>query len=405
MPRFQMVNGILVDTQKTTPSTGIQMVAVVSTPAQAAEDGIPIAVAVGVAVERYADNAGPTKAAMHCESVDMDACLERLTNIFARFEVPIGMLTKLMQLSEYAINIVIDDSGSMSSPTDSCVRDVDSEYMREFFASHQRASASKLTRFEEEEDRLHLMIEILAYVPTGPIRVSCMNRHAAFLLERVSGEPPESFAARGHQYVREMFGVSLPAGGTPTKMVMEREFHLSWGRRTAHYLFTDGVPSDCTTQLLGQILSNRADPENHPLTFVSCTNVDAEAEWMKEIEERGPFMAEVDDYRAELAEVRAKQGPAFPYTRGMWLMCLLVGAINPYDLDALDDAMPLTKFTFDQVMGRVLSQEEYAHYWANHPSTRRGQFSMSEFANFQGHAKQMHRTIFAHFGRAMAGRW
>jgi hypothetical protein len=35
------------------------------------------------------------------------------------------------------------------------------------------------------------------------------------------------------------------------------------------------------------------------------------------------------------------------FYQGMWLLSNLVAAINPHDLDALDEAVPLTKFTLD----------------------------------------------------------
>ena len=38
---------------------------------------------------------------------------------------------------------------------------------------------------------------------------------------------------------------------------------------------------------------------------------------------------------------------------GYWIICQLVSAINPTDLDAIDENMPFTKSTLDNVLGRV----------------------------------------------------
>ena len=44
-------------------------------------------------------------------------------------------------------------------------------------------------------------------------------------------------------------------------------------------------------------------------------------------------------------------------------MCHLVAALNPTDLDALDESVPFTKKTLDNLLGRELSGEEYGHYF------------------------------------------
>jgi hypothetical protein len=51
------------------------------------------------------------------------------------------------------------------------------------------------------------------------------------------------------------------------------------GFPTAHYLLTDGCPSDASTKAVGDAIKNRHNPERNPLTLISCTNVDSECEW------------------------------------------------------------------------------------------------------------------------------
>jgi hypothetical protein len=43
---------------------------------------------------------------------------DELCTYFIRYEVPIGLLTKLLVLRNYRLNFMVDDSGSMSSETD-----------------------------------------------------------------------------------------------------------------------------------------------------------------------------------------------------------------------------------------------------------------------------------------------
>src|SRR5262249_31385455 len=69
------------------------------------------------------------------------------------------------------------------------------------------------------------------------------------------------------------------------------------------------------------------------------------------------------DFQAEAEEVRRDQGDVFPYTMGFYLLCELVAAMNPDDLDALDDSIPLTKWVLDNLLGVVSSEQDYSRYF------------------------------------------
>ena len=47
------------------------------------------------------------------------------------------------------------------------------------------------------------------------------------------------------------------------------------------------------------------------------------------------------------------QGKGFPYTKGYWIINQLISCINPYDLDAIDENLPFSKATLDDILGRV----------------------------------------------------
>jgi hypothetical protein len=394
MGKFKFVNGVMIDTSKPEPSNTVQPIpmAIVATPDQLAEvssdyqtaTGKPMVIptATAVAIEKYTDDPKFTDK-FNTSGLDHEKMLDQLSSLFAKYEVPVGMLAKLNALSEYSLSIIVDDSGSMGAPTDSLKTDAMSETLKQRFGS----SRDKMSRWQEEEDRLHMMVDFLAYIPTGPIKVMCMNRSDTFTLVH-NHKTPEQFAAEGHDNISKMFDSRGPGGGTPTMAMMKKTFSGATGR-TMHYLFTDGVPSDCSTEELALFLKNRSNPQNNPLTLVSCTDEDSECAWMKEIEEVGPFMVEVDDYSDEREEVFHDQGPSFPYSRGFWIMCLLVGAINPHDLDAMDDSRPFTKYTLENLLGRPLTDVEYSKYWAEHPRAKEYQSSYSRFCTEPKHAGEI----------------
>jgi hypothetical protein len=101
--------------------------------------------------------------------------------------------------------------------------------------------------------------------------------------------------------------------------------------------------------------------------------------FFSQIEEAAPFTSEVDDYHDEKEEVIHDQGPAFPYTKGLWLICSLVSAICPNDLDALDENVPFSKHTLDELLGRVHSPEEYLYYWTHNPHAKNYQHDYQKF--------------------------
>lgn len=89
------------------------------------------------------------------------------------------------------------------------------------------------------------------------------------------------------------------------------------------------------------------------------------------MEEQAAFCSEVDDFQDEKEEVLKDQGPAFPYTKGLWLLGHLVGAISPDDIDALDENVPFTKYTLDELLGREHSPQEYRYYFDRNPHSRK----------------------------------
>jgi hypothetical protein len=93
---------------------------------------------------------------------------------------------------------------------------------------------------------------------------------------------------------------------------------------------------------------------------------------MKEVDENAPYCSEVDDYDSESREVMKRQGSAFPYTRGLWFICMVVSALCPGDLDDLDERRPLTEWTLATMLGRDITPEEYRYYLSKHPSKSGG---------------------------------
>ena len=274
--------------------------------------------------------------------------LQRLQALFARYEVPVGLLNKLMGLSDYQImEMIVDDSGSMNSETDSYL-----------------PNGRPMTRWQEVHQRLTQMFEIIALVPTPAIYVRFLNRPQVMECTHPHGEPPEAYLQRVIGMLNQMW-MQPPMGGTPARERIQESLQRCPGQSVLRYFFGDGVPNGgaMAAQQITQMLIRRPNPAQNPFTFLSCTNEDDQVEWTKECEEAAPFCAEYDDFMDESREVLKDQGQAFPYTFGMHLVGQLVGAFNPNDLDALDESAPMAKMTLDNLMGYQSQPQEYKHYF------------------------------------------
>jgi len=278
-----------------------------------------------------------------------DEIVDEIGAILNKYEVPMGLMNKLMILSEFdVIEFMVDDSGSMSMVSDTV-----------------NEKGRPQTRWQEAHSRLKQMIEILAYVPFQSIHVLFLNRKTVVQLAR-NGRDPKSFLVDAYSKIDIAFK-SGPTGATPFLERIRESLTQGRGKNVCRYFFGDGTPNGGlpAKEQIVQLLKHRANPQMNPITFLSCTNEDAQVEWMKDAEEIVPYCAECDDFRDETEEVLRDQGAALPFTYGFYLICCLVAPMNPGDLDAMDESVPFTKATLDNLLGIQHNDESYRHYF-NH---------------------------------------
>ena len=276
-----------------------------------------------------------------------DEMVDALGTVLNKYEVPIGLMNKLMMLTEYEIlEFMVDDSGSMTLISDT----VD---------SNRRPQ----TRWNEAQGRLNTLIEILAYVPFTSIHVCFLNRSERLILTR-NGRDPKTFLEDAYRQIDQAFARG-PVGSTPVLERLRDSFARWAGKNVARYLFCDGQPNggNPAKAEIVRLLLTRQNPEGNPITFLSCTGDDDQVEWMKDAEEVVPYCSECDDFKDESDEVLRDQGEALPFSYGFYLICSLVAAMNPDDLDAMDESVPFTKATLDNLLGIEHNEESYRHYF------------------------------------------
>lgn len=275
--------------------------------------------------------------------------LDELNLQMAKYEVPGGLLTKLLQVKEFQLmEIIVDDSGSMNCPTDAL----------------DPITGSKMSRWWEAKWRISQMIDLLAYVPSPPIRIYFLNRNDVILIEKSCGELPSDYIKRVESILLGAFGRN-PGGTTPAREAIEASLYRNGNMKVMRYFLGDGVPNggEYACKQIRDMIIHRPAPHYNPFTFMSCTNQDDQVEWMKTTEEKAPYCSEFDDYLDEAREVLKDQGNAFPYSLGLHIVAQIVAAFNPHDLDAMDESVPFTKAVLDSLLGYQSSQEEYRYYF------------------------------------------
>jgi hypothetical protein len=202
--------------------------------------------------------------------LNADDMIDEIGKLLAKYEVPIGLTNKLMVLSEYqSLEFIIDDSGSMTLATDS----VDPRTKRNY------------TRWVEAQMRLKEMIEVVAYVPFEQIGIEFLNRKDRITLKK-DGRTPQAFLNDANSQIDAIFRQG-PSGTTPAFEKLQESLLRGQGANIARYFFGDGKPNggQRAIEQIIQLLLHRADPEQNPVTFISCTNDDEAVEWMKDAEE------------------------------------------------------------------------------------------------------------------------
>lgn len=277
----------------------------------------------------------------------MNEGIDELNRIFAKYEVPGGMLSKLLLLKNFDVaEMLVDDSGSMNAPTDA-----------------KGPHGEQISRWKEAMYNLFRMMEVLGHVNAPVIYVRFLNR-SSVLTFQPQNETPQEYIDRTKREIEQVFA-SSPSGTTPAREQIQASLSRYPNQKVLRYFFGDGVPNGgppaCRT--IEQLLIRRSSPADNPFTFISCTNQDEQTEWMKECEEVAPYCAEFDDFSDESREILKDQGKAFPYSFGLHLVGQLVAAFCPHDLDAMDESVPFTKQTLDSLMGYQSSPQDYRYYY------------------------------------------
>ena len=260
----------------------------------------------------------------HFAGTDGGDLIDGLGEIFSRLEIPMGLMSKLMALQGRVLIFTIDDSGSMSSPSNLLFQDA-SPFMQQLLSNVPRRS-QYLNRWQEAEDRLFVLTEILSYVPFHTLILKTFDheeRHGRVFTFPRQAQSPQAFLDAIRRTIRDLFNHN-PGGGTPIYANLTNSFQIakrSFSQNQCfHYIITDGEPNNKALevrQIKDLLLSPARNAQQNPVTFLGCSNQRSDYMWIHELEEVAPLVASLPDFRDELMDVKNAQGPMFPYSRGL----------------------------------------------------------------------------------------
>ncbi|KAJ3214634.1 hypothetical protein HDU81_001656, partial [Chytriomyces hyalinus] len=138
-----------------------------------------------------------------------------------------------------------------------------------------------------------------------------------------------------------------PRGYTPTARVLRqvlddrrRKKESESAKKVLVLIATDGAPTNDTgdddIDGLKRVLTTKERPGNVPVVFLACTDDDDEVGHLNEWDTEIPGVDVVDDFYTERRQIKAAQGPQFPFSRGDWVCKMLLGPVDA-DIDALDE--------------------------------------------------------------------
>lgn len=120
--------------------------------------------------------------------------------------------------------------------------------------------------------------------------------------------------------VTDMMGLQntfndLPNGSTPLigtlRKIFQEKANLPDERQLLVVVITDGEPTDGNHEDLFNVLYYK--PQNVHVSFAECTDNEEDMDYLDRWDGRIPNFDNTDDYREELARIKANQGPQFKF--------------------------------------------------------------------------------------------
>ena len=224
---------------------------------------------------------------------------QKIKQLISDYEIDNLFSEKLDILSNFETVLIIDDSGSMNTPT----------------------------RWEELKEVVRIVIRIATIFDEDGIDINFLNR-------------------QNYENVKNLATVDYilneqPYGLTPLNRVLEEVLfkYQNSNKPVLIVIATDGLPTDNMGYTDLQNFKNTLKNKNHSqfyVSFLACSDQECDVGYLNKLDKKIPNIDTLDDYQSELKEVKNAQGKNFKYSFGDHIVRLLLGPLCP-ELDKLDE--------------------------------------------------------------------
>jgi hypothetical protein len=239
--------------------------------------------------------------------------LAQLRSLLGQYEIRPDFLQRTLQLDEFEIALILDNSGSMDNVSDA---PMPSGWPRNL----------TWTRWEELKHIAKILIPIANVFDRNGVDIyffdQVINNYTdAKNFDSVAGNPR----------------TSTPLTETLHQVLADKA-EMAAGKKLLIFIVTDGVPNGGPYYFKQALLEKR---ENVYVSILACNSDETAIGYLNDIDETVPRVDCVDDYTSEKKEVLAVQGSEFPFSYGDYIIKALLGAVDPA-FDNLDEKNLLT---------------------------------------------------------------
>ena len=234
--------------------------------------------------------------------------MDRFRNLVEKYSISMEFAMRLRELDGYEIVVILDDSGSMSSPV----------------SKPNDPFVKTETRWQEAQRSAKIIVDIASVFDPDGVDIYYLNRSPILNVHDENELDSNPIFSR------------YPDGSTPLGETIERVLNgkSKCERKLLLIVFTDGQPDNM--KLFKSVLANRKPIDKIFVSLVACTDDSNAVGYLNEIDKTLKNVDTNDDYFSELHEIKQVQGPGFPFTFGDYICKILLGPVCPH-FDKLDE--------------------------------------------------------------------
>jgi hypothetical protein len=299
--------------------------------------------------------------------------LAQLRSLLGQYEIRPDFLQRTLQLDEFEIALILDNSSSMWEPSDA---PMPSTFNLPSYASELRlgyiwgdSTSESMAKPDLSNKQLFWSRwEELKHIAKIIIPIANVFDKSGVDLYFFARDPINNYTDASN--FDALAGKPDSPTGTPLTetlhQVLADKAEMPAGKKLLIFIITDGEPNGGVYRFKNELLGKR---ENVYVSILACNGDQGAIGYLNDIDETVPRVDCVDDYTSEKQEVLGVQGSEFPFSYGDYIIKALLGAVDP---------------AFDNLDEKNLLTDTYVIKPSDHYSVAKGKNSMTLIRSVSG---------------------